>query len=398
VAVLVVGLACGGDSTADGAVVRSDSSGVAIVVTPQPIWSTEEFWTVRSDAELSIGLVEGEAPYLFGSVTGAARLADGTIAVADEQALAIRYFDSNGVFLRDAGRPGDGPGEFNSIYALWQCGGQLYADDRSDRRVSVWSGEGALLREFDLQEPSVEVARGPYRWRCSSTGEIVAAGWGDRSAMPPMNQSQFFAQHAPIWLLDSAGAFVAELGEHVISERVFIHNPQTGGGSSGPHPFGRAASFAADAEHVFVGTAETLEVAAYDRNGTLVSRFRGPPEDLSVSSQLMDRYLNADLPGSTGVLIRRIDELGLPLPPGIPAYSEMRLDPAGYLWVKRFQHPWETRGRWGVFRSDGAFMGHVDMPDALTVFEIGTDYVLGVARDDLDVQRVQIHELRRERQ
>ena len=39
---------------------------------------------------------------------------DGSIYVADSQAGVVRQYDANGRFVRDFGRQGTGPGEFNS--------------------------------------------------------------------------------------------------------------------------------------------------------------------------------------------------------------------------------------------------------------------------------------------
>jgi hypothetical protein len=49
--------------------------------------------------------------------------------------------------------------------------------------------------------------------------------------------------------------------------------------------------------------------------------------------------------------------------------------------------------RWIVFDSDGRWLGAVEVPPNGRVSEIGADYVLGVWRDELDVERVQMFEL-----
>ena len=41
-------------------------------------------------------------------------------------------------------------------------------------------------------------------------------------------------------------------------------------------------------------------------------------------------------------------------------------------------------------------LGHVETPPELSVFEIGADYILGLATADLGVQQVQVWPLRRE--
>ena len=50
---------------------------------------------------------------------------------------------------------------------------------------------------------------------------------------------------------------------------------------------------------------------------------------------------------------------------------------------------------WEVFSPDGTWLGQVFLPGRFSVMEVGTDYVLGVHRDDLGVESVQILALRR---
>jgi len=63
--------------------------------------------------------------------------------------------------------------------------------------------------------------------------------------------------------------------------------------------------------------------------------------------------------------------------------------------VQRFLKPWEhdAAAVWLVFDPAGRLLGEVEMPAGLEVFEIGEDYVLGLVRDDLDVERLMLHPL-----
>ena len=50
---------------------------------------------------------------------------------------------------------------------------------------------------------------------------------------------------------------------------------------------------------------------------------------------------------------------------------------------------WLPSGLHDVFRPDGVYLGTVKLPQDLDVMEIGMDYVLGVARDELGAEYVQ---------
>lgn len=94
-------------------------------------------------------------------------------------------------------------------------------------------------------------------------------------------------------------------------------------------------------------------------------------------------------------ILARVDELGLALPAGLPADTDLRPDPAGRVWLQRFQPPWEETGRWGVIDAGGSFLGHVQMPARFTVHQLGDGWVLGVKRDALEVERVELRAIER---
>jgi hypothetical protein len=71
------------------------------------------------------------------------------------------------------------------------------------------------------------------------------------------------------------------------------------------------------------------------------------------------------------------------------------VDAVGNLWVKPFtrQDPGEID--WSVFDVGGQFRGLVTLPGRFQPMEVGDDYVLGVARDTLDVETVHLFGLSR---
>ena len=53
----------------------------------------------------------------------------------------------------------------------------------------------------------------------------------------------------------------------------------------------------------------------------------------------------------------------------------------------------DAPSEWVVFDGSGRMLGSVTTPAGLEVTEIGEDFVLGIWRDELDVQHVQLYEL-----
>jgi hypothetical protein len=86
---------------------------------PAPDPSAETAWGAATVVEeLSIGVESGPDEYMFGSIRGIAVGAEGVIYVADGRPTIVRAYDSDGVFLRNIGRQGQGPGEFVSAPGL----------------------------------------------------------------------------------------------------------------------------------------------------------------------------------------------------------------------------------------------------------------------------------------
>jgi sugar lactone lactonase YvrE len=70
-----------------------------------------------------------------------------------------------------------------------------------------------------------------------------------------------------------------------------------------------------------------------------------------------------------------------------------KTDAEGNLWVADYLRPGEEQRHWTVFDPEGRIAGTLIAPPRLKLLEIGSDYILGSARDELDVERVVLHRL-----
>ncbi len=85
----------------------------------------------------------------------------------------------------------------------------------------------------------------------------------------------------------------------------------------------------------------------------------------------------------------------LPVPDVLPAFQSLLVDQQDYLWVERYRLPWENVPTWDILDTEGRWLGTIQTPTRLTIFEIGSDYVLGRYRDELGIQKVRLHTLHR---
>jgi hypothetical protein len=68
-------------------------------------------------------------------------------------------------------------------------------------------------------------------------------------------------------------------------------------------------------------------------------------------------------------------------------------DAESNLWVADYLAPGDEQPRWRVFDPEGRMLGTIETPIGFTIHEIGSDYLLGVERDELDVEKVVIYRL-----
>jgi hypothetical protein len=132
-----------------------------------------------------------------------------------------------------------------------------------------------------------------------------------------------------------------------------------------------------------------------DLDGRLLELLRGPAVDLEIRPEHLAHYRGDVLSNVSAERRPQVErELrDMPLPEGFPAFDRLERDAAGHLWARRFLRPGDERRFWAVFSLEGVLLGEVEVPRELQVTEIGADYVLGIARDELGVERVRLHGL-----
>lgn len=119
-----------------------------------------------------------------------------------------------------------------------------------------------------------------------------------------------------------------------------------------------------------------------------------PGYDLTLSATLLDAERAARLDVSPSPATEEHLEQ-LPTPERRPAYSNLLMDATGAVWLEEhrgeflnFTSP--AARTWEVFDRDGAWLGTVELPGRFAVHEINADYLLGVRRDELDIERPQM--------
>ena len=388
--------ACGSEPDASGSGAVRDSAGIRIVESTSPQWADGEGWRFADAPALDIGVFEGEPEYQLFGVSGAVRLSDGRVVVANAGTFELRYFSPDGVFERSTGSEGGGPGEFKRLVGVRRAAADtVITYDWSNRRVSVFSPGGDFARSF-----TVEANQGfAFLRDVLSDGTFIVSA----QVFSPRSGDGLFRDTAT-WLRYSSEGALMDTIHRFPDNEMFMR-------ASGDNvmvmgiPFGRSTQSAARGTHLLVGTGETFEIGEYDETGNLVGIIRRRVEPIPVTSADVDHYVQADVDASDDAskaeARRRWEDI--PFPDTMMPYGSMQTDVVGNVWVEVYENAaartmaMYDRGsysaRWHVFDPDGAWLGVVEAPAGFRPTDIGADYMLGTWRDELEIEHVQMYEL-----
>jgi hypothetical protein len=395
----IVIAACGGEPSAGdlpSAVVR-DSSGVAIVENVTPRWGPEESWRVNARPQLVIGVLEGDSAYQLFGVTDALRLPDGRIAIANAGSREIRFYDPAGLYLSTVGGEGDGPGEFRDIGWFEQLSPDtLVAYDYRAKRLSLFSAGGSFLSSATPQPPEGEP--NPLFVGHLDDGSLLAVSLiaitpGTKPGL--QRSSQLLVRYRP------DGTFVDSVGRFPGRE-TYVTISETGQVTASALPLGHRAAYAASDAGIYVGGAERPEFGLFATDGRLlrVVRWDEPPRPVTPAMIAEVKRIRSqgwdELDPQFRARLEAMQE-ELPWPEELPVYARFIADAEENLWVERFSSPSDSLATWTVFDREGILLGRVQTPGDLRILQIGSDFILGVARDAMDVEQVRVHALEKPR-
>ena len=138
---------------------NKESSGVEVISNPNlPIYKDGIKLRIVFKEELSIGQIEGDENYMFGTGISFTTDKNGNFYVTDYDKSSILKYSPEGNYLLSIGRKGQGPGEFQSMsVARFDKDGFLYVTDSSNRRISFFNKDGEFLRQIPLSERFIDL-------------------------------------------------------------------------------------------------------------------------------------------------------------------------------------------------------------------------------------------------
>jgi len=338
---------------------RYDSAGVEVADNHAPAWESMDRWMIAPEPTVSIGARGDDSPASFSQIGGAFRDAEGRILALDLFARELRFFSSDGSFLFAAGGPGGGPGEFPPFFPQYPA--PLY----ELRRLTPWRGDSIAVHGMGTGTLQILDAMGieGRRIRDVELQRWPQAAWG-----------------ADRILLTNAGA--SPVGPEVEGWRydsLFAVSMDGSIGGVGVFPFesvgGPERGFAAPVGEGFITWKSHLpELRFHDWDGTLRRIARLPLEPASDPDP--------------------VQQSGEKTSSVLPLIQHLTTDHDGYLWFVGAQASLgASANALHVVSPDGQYLGEVDLPPRFFPVDIGRGWILGIWRDELDVEYLRLHAL-----
>jgi hypothetical protein len=385
---------CDGDSARFASTVVRDSSGIRIVENVGYRWPGGRGWYLAPAPLLDIGVLEGDLDYQFFRITGALRLDDGRIVVANHGTSELRFFDEAGTFISSSAGKGGGPGESEELFwPMVLTGDSIASYDWRNQRISVFNWNGRFVRSFVLRFLPQVVGFPDYIAPFADGTLLITA----MLAMESLETENGVERETELYVrCDREGLVVDTLGRFPGDERYAVESEE--GTVSGGRAFGRASQTAVSGNGFYFGSSDSYEIGYYSVDGSLERLIRLARPNRKVTDDDIERYREEELRGTRDSRDRQLAEIllsDMPFPATMRAYGRFIVDAEGNLWVAEYRPSDDDQPAWNVFDPHGVLLGVVQTPRRFYITQIGSDFVLGRALDEIDVEHVQMYELKR---
>jgi len=291
------------------------------------------------------------------------------------------------------GRRGSGPGEFESIDRVWLIDGhRLGVWDGRLSRYTVVASDGAVGKSVSLEPTAIKGRYAPIGFLLS--GHLLAQS--DARELPSL---EYYRQDITLLTFDSEGS-VADTLTSIPGVEMWDWVWEKGT-TPLEIPFGRTTSFSAHGDAIYVGANETYQIDRYDPTGALVRRIRLDRRPQALTSGDIQAYRDAARArdessefskGPAGFWSGAAE--AAPYPERAPHYDGFQIDDRDRMWVRDYRADDTSSTTYTVFElAHGRVLGTAEFPGRFTVTQIGDGGVLGIWRDELDLEHVRVYDL-----
>ncbi|MDX1394658.1 MAG: hypothetical protein R3195_09705 [Gemmatimonadota bacterium] len=348
-----------------------------VVELPPPSKLELPEWEASDQDVVIIGREDDRPGHDLFDIRAAAFLSDDRFVVAHAGSHELRLFGFDGDYGGAIGREGAGPGEF--VGPTWVGvgpGDTIVAYDVSPRRLSVFSGDGRLVRSVQVtptEEWSFPEVRGVFE-----DGSFVFVPGFDRvfsrgKRRDPVVFMQYDGAGRPqdtLAVLPGREEFFAVVGD---------------GAMRADAPFARDAYAGVGGRTIALGVSDTYEITLLDAvEGVPTVRIRAPADARSVSPGDVRAWKQERLAhwpaAARDAFAAAFDDTALTY----PAFSGLLVSSDGEIWVREPILANSERDVWHVYDADGTPAARVGISHGQDLLAIGPRHLLAKGRDELD--------------
>jgi len=312
--------------------------------------------------EFSLGQ-GGADEEMFSEITGLDVDNDGNIYILDRKERKIKIFDSEGKFLKQFGKEGQGPGEMNLPVSLQiTSNNELVVADALNQRLTFYSLQGEFLRAL-----STAKALGLSLPVFDSQGNIVG-----QQIVPPASGETKIMQEARKYdgelnpLFTIASIDISSIIQGKINPFQFIHFYQLGKDDS-----------------IFFANFNEYEIKVLNSEGKLVKRILKDYNPVKVTEKDKEEFFER-LPGEADPVRDRIE-----FPKEYPPYQNFTLDEQGRLFVRTFERGKKEREYFfDVFDKEGQYIAKFPFKGDTRVWKAQKLYAIDEDEDGFQILRV----------
>lgn len=360
-------------------------------------WETLDVPTFRPAPEPQVVIGDrGDSPeYRLHLPTGALRLSDGRIVVANSQSRQLRFYGADGEHHYSVGREGEGPGEFGGPVGLHRdVGDTVMAWDRRQRRVTRVAPDGSVVEVMTVPIDTEDLNMAPDAFMSiqdvhpMNSGALVASVRASPALGRP-GQTDLVHETRPVAIYQPEPDEITLLGP--FPSQVWFRYDRV----VESLPFTPRLVVAAGREVAYVGTQESDTILRFTDRGEPMAPFMVPLSKRPVTPEDAQFVLGGSIERTVPELRERRQEVhdAMTLPDSMPAYDRIRVDAVDRLWVRRAEGADRARRRWVILGPDGAPEARVLIPEELELFDAGPDHVLVHATGEFDIDLIQLHRL-----
>jgi hypothetical protein len=346
---------------------------------------------ITREPEVRIGARDGPDGDALHLVSGALRLGDGRIVIANRGTSELRFYDAAGKEISRVGRAGEGPGEFGILRTLSRMHGDTLAVwDSRLRRLTYIGPDGRIL---ETVHPDIET-----RTSTSSVTGVARAWAAPVGTIIMLEDTELLDSHGEDGPTRDTAAIL--IHERTGEQRVRI-GPLPGvewlrrPGAGMVRPFGHLFLLALGRDYFYTGSGKPGRIDRYDYDGARLASLRIPLEPVPVS--------DADYTAVVDSFLLRLAEDSRPRardylhsfarPVARPVYSALFVDGLDRLWIRIHHPPWGQFQDWWVVDGEARAAARVRLPRDVTVLDASDDEVILIVRDALGVEQVHVHRL-----